>query len=313
MSRQLKIAIFSAILLFSVYKKYSDDSWDNLIDNSSKKNTIENSLQKTETGEYFSFYNGDGSIYSKHQIQEMAKNIDITYDEYLTKYNLRDVSVEVLISSNKYFTPNTNNSDGRIYTKESIETTAYTLGITFDEYLTKYNLRDVSEKTRVSSNNDFTPNTNNKTQANPKFFLTPKNGFSPYNLCFGKGVYNNDTGNAFIIKNSNSTDAVVLLVNTYTNRKVRNEFIRKGETFKMTGVPHGTYYLEWMSGNDWSPELRVNNCLVGGFQTGQSFTKTRDRDDWMNVDGYKEWTVTLYTVTGGDVASESLSAGEFGN
>ena len=41
----------------------------------------------------------------------------------------------------------------------------------------------------------------------------PKNGFSPYNRCFGKGVYNNETGNAFIIKNSNSTDAVVLLVN----------------------------------------------------------------------------------------------------
>ena len=176
--------------------------------------------------------------------------------------------------------------------------------------------RVTTPKKQNNSNNTkkrFTPNTNNKTQASPKFFQTPKNGFSPYNRCFGKGVYNNDTGNAFIIKNSNSTDAVVLLVNAYTSRKVRNEFIRKGETFKMTGVPHGTYYLEWMSGNDWSPEIRVNSCLTGGFQTGQSFTKTRDRDDWMSVDGYKEWTVTLYTVSGGDVASESLSADEFGN
>ena len=118
--------------------------------------------------------------------------------------------------------------------------------------------KQINTPKKNNSNNTkkrFTPNTNNKTLANPKFFLTPKNGFSPYNSCFGKGVYNNNTGNAFIIKNSNSTDAVVLLVNSYTSRKVRNEFIRKGETFKMTGVPHGTYYLEWMSGNDWSPEL----------------------------------------------------------
>lgn len=140
----------------------------------------------------------------------------------------------------------------------------------------------------------------------------PKNGFSPYNSFFGKGIYNNNTGNEFVIKNSNSTDAVVLLVNAYSGKKVRNEYIRKGETFKMTGVPNGTYYLEWTSGNNWSPDKIVGR-LKGGFQTDESFTKTRDRNDWMKVDGYQQWTVTLYTVSGGDVESESLSANEFGS
>tara|TARA_B110000483_G_C18066341_1_gene492303 strand:+ start:345 stop:1013 length:669 start_codon:yes stop_codon:yes gene_type:complete len=140
----------------------------------------------------------------------------------------------------------------------------------------------------------------------------PKNGFSPYNAHFGKGIYNNSAGNVFIIKNSNDTDAVVLLVDAYSGRKVRNEYVRKGASFEMTGVPNGTYYLEWASGINWSPQLKVGK-LTGGFQTKASFTKTRDRNDWMSVDGYRQWTVTLYSVSGGDVESESLSANEFGN
>ena len=142
-------------------------------------------------------------------------------------------------------------------------------------------------------------------------FPQPKNGFSPYNDYFGKGIYNNNSGNVFLIKNSNSTDAVVLLVNAYSGRKVRNEYIRQGADFEMTSVPDGTYFLEWASGNDWNPNLKVGN-LKGGFQTNSSFTKTKDTNDWMKVGGYQQWTVTLYAVAGGDVQSESMSANEFG-
>ena len=60
----------------------------------------------------------------------------------------------------------------------------------------------------------------------------PKNGFSPYNRCFGKGVSNNETGNAFIIKNSNSTDAVVLLVNHIQAEKLEMNFLEKERLLK---------------------------------------------------------------------------------
>ena len=33
--------------------------------------------------------------------------------------------------------------------------------------------------------------------------------------------------------------------------------------------------------------------------------------DWMKVSGNQIWTVTLYTVAGGDVESESMNANEF--
>lgn len=140
----------------------------------------------------------------------------------------------------------------------------------------------------------------------------PENGYSPYNSFFGRGVYNNNTQNAFIIKNDNSTDVVVLLVNAYSNSKIRNEYIRKGNTFKMTGVPNGTYYLRWISGNHWSPNLKVGE-LTGGFQRDLSFSETEDRSDWMRVDGLSEWTVTLYTVAGGTVGVENINANDFTN
>ena len=33
----------------------------------------------------------------------------------------------------------------------------------------------------------------------------------------------------------------------------------------------------------------------------------------MTVDGYMQWTVTLYSVTGGDVETDNISASEFAN
>jgi hypothetical protein len=42
----------------------------------------------------------------------------------------------------------------------------------------------------------------------------------------------------------------VCLVDYYSGTKIRNEFIRKGSSFKMSNVSNGTYYLAWFSGNN---------------------------------------------------------------
>lgn len=178
----------------------------------------------------------------------------------------------------------------------------------------KSNVKESQERRNHSNEQNHKREEKKGNNSNPsiEYFAQPKNGFSPYNAFFGKGIYNNSSGNIFTIKNSNSTDAVVLLVNAYTGKKVRNEYIRKGATFEMTGVPNGTYYLEWASGNNWSPNLKVGK-LKGGFQTEASFKKTQDSSDWMRANGNIVWTVTLYNVTGGDVQSEKINASEFGS
>lgn len=170
--------------------------------------------------------------------------------------------------------------------------------------------KSVKPKLRVPVNKKN--KTSDKKQPIAKVYDRPENGFSPYNKYFGKGIYDNSSISYFLIKNSNATDAVVLLVDAYSSKKIRNEYIRKGTNFKMTSVPKGTYYLQWVSGNNWSPNL-VKGNLVGCFQNNMSFTKTRDRDDWMKVTDSQGWTVTLYSVAGGDVESEKISANDFLN
>ena len=156
-------------------------------------------------------------------------------------------------------------------------------------------------------------NKRKKTNQDFSYELDPKNGFSPYDNYFGKGLYNNSSQNTFTIKNSNSTDAVVLLVNAYNGEKIRNEFIRKGTTFDMTGVPDGTYYLEWFSGTHWNSKHIISGKYVGGFQKDASFSKTEDVKDWMKVSGYQQWTITLYSVPGGDVDVGKLNEADFFN
>ena len=174
----------------------------------------------------------------------------------------------------------------------------------WDQFIVEDNSKD--KKSKITPK-EYTDN------GLPIYHPKPKNGFSPYDAYFGKGIYNNSLNNSFKIKNSNTTDAVVLLVNAYSKRKVINEFVRKGATVEMSGVPNGTYYLEWFSGNNWSPDLKVGSKYKGGFQTKASFTKTKDATDWMKVSGNQIWTVTLYTVADGDVESESMNANEFFN
>jgi hypothetical protein len=189
----------------------------------------------------------------------------------------------------------------------------FSLILVFSIYLKQTKDNSISDDSKVTKQINSKKKNERKKPITLKGFPTPKNGFSPYNKYFGKGIYDNSSGNEFVVKNSNETDAIVLLVNAYTGRKVRNEFVAKASNFKMTGVPNGTYYLEWFSGTSWSPELKVGTRFKGGFQTRSSFTKTKDRSDWMSVDGYRQWTVTLYSVAGGDVESEKINADEFFN
>ena len=181
-----------------------------------------------------------------------------------------------------------------------------------------YNLSEIAsersdEDSTKKDTKELVDRLNSLIKEEPKieYHPRPAEGFSPYDKYFGKGIYDKNSRNSFIIENSNSSDAVVLLVNAYTKRKIRNEYIRKGSIFEMTSVPNGTYYLEWTSGEDWSPNLDLGK-VVGGFQTNRSNTKTKGIDDWMKASGGSQWTVTLFTTQGGDVDSEDLDDDEFG-
>lgn len=148
---------------------------------------------------------------------------------------------------------------------------------------------------------------------NIEFYETPENGYSPYDDYFGQGVYEEGTNNEFVIKNSNESDVIVCLIDYDTGRKIRNEYIRKGSNFKMSKVPYGTYYLAWFSGNNWSPNLVMNDNFVGGFQTDANFSKSDNPKDLMKCEGDMRWTVTLYGVENGNMNQTGITENEFFN
>src|SRR5690606_34336289 len=108
-----------------------------------------------------------------------------------------------------------------------------------------------------NSNTNSQQSTNNSQQTDKYFGNKLNNGDSPLDNCFGKGIYN---GKAYLIfDNSNETDAIVCLVNQYSGKTIRNEYIRAGAEFKMTQIPSGNYFIKVCYGNDWNPD-KENFC-----------------------------------------------------
>jgi curved DNA-binding protein CbpA len=110
-------------------------------------------------------------------------------------------------------------------------------------------------------------------------------GESPYNYYFGAGVYNKDYLNEITFKNGQSSDVIVCLVRkSYNERTIRNEYIRAGDSFKMTSIPNGIYYIKSFYGNDWNPNLELVPRLKGGFETSRGFTKSDNYDDLIELE-----------------------------
>jgi tetratricopeptide (TPR) repeat protein len=138
-------------------------------------------------------------------------------------------------------------------------------------------------------------------------------GASPFNACFGKGKFG---GEAWLLfRNSNSSDAIVCLVNVYSGKTVRNEYIQAGSNYKMREIPSGTYYLKVFYGNDWNPTLHNVCGTKGSFETDAHFSKSDNRSDWIEVENsdysYTTGEITLYTVSNGNMSQAPINEESF--
>lgn len=168
------------------------------------------------------------------------------------------------------------------------------------------------------SNNNSKPSTTNEytTPAESQYKGNQlSNGASPLNGCFGKGKF---AGQAYItFDNSNSTDAIVSLVNYNSQKTIRNEYIKAGAEYTMHNIPSGTYYLKVYYGNDWNP-TKTNFCgTKGAFESDVHFSKSDNIGDLIEVSNseysYTTGRITLYSVPNGNMSTESMSESEFFN
>jgi curved DNA-binding protein CbpA len=148
-----------------------------------------------------------------------------------------------------------------------------------------------------------------------------KTGDSPYNDYFGKSIYNKDYYNSLEIINGNETDVIVCLAEYQSKKRtIRNEYIRTGETFTMTNIPNGTYFIKTFSGKDWNPDTTVfNGKIKGFFDTNAGFSVSDRPEDLLvmrqvneeNGIRYSKHTITLYKVKDGNMESRNIDFSDF--
>jgi len=147
------------------------------------------------------------------------------------------------------------------------------------------------------------------------YLAVPETGSSPYDNYFGKGVYD-QTDNYLEVTAPLKTHVVFILINSKTKRRIRNEFIRKGETFKMTKIPYGTYDYMYFTGRNRSNDLTINDGKVkGAFKDYPSFNRNKYQTDQMEFERgyYGGYEIKLVQSVGGNLETQSTSENNFFN
>lgn len=164
---------------------------------------------------------------------------------------------------------------------------------------------DVAEKWQSEEKMDIVPS---KFRGNQL-----QTGASPLDACFGKGIYSDYAWLKFL--NSNASDAIVCLVSANNNKTIRNEYIRAGETFEMSKIPSGTYYIKVYYGNDWNPNKKNFCGINGAFERNVSFSKSDKIGDRLRIENtstsYTTGTITLYAVEDGNMTTEDIDEKDF--
>lgn len=144
------------------------------------------------------------------------------------------------------------------------------------------------------------------------------NGSSPYENFFGQQVFDYNSSCWLNIKNGNQTDAVVCLEDVYSQRTIRNIYIRAGSSFTLENLPRGTFKVKTFHGNGWNPSKKLNDGkIIGGFESDIGFSVSDKMDDLITVD-YNEYSyttgeMTLYTVSNGNIQQRRINSNEFFN
>ena len=135
--------------------------------------------------------------------------------------------------------------------------------------------------------------------------LRPQNGFSPYNSYYGKGLYNNSTNNTIKVTAPLRQDIVIMIKDVYSGKTIRNEYIRSGSVFSLTGIPFGSYKFIYLYGNDWSANANFKSGLAkGNFLTDKGVGKSKKINDIeFEVGYYGTYSLTLQLLSNGNLTT----------
>lgn len=117
----------------------------------------------------------------------------------------------------------------------------------------------------------------------------------------------NREGSLFI-KNGSGYDSVAILT-TVTDTPLCGVFLRTGDEYNLTGIPDGTYFLYFISGNDWQPGPQKFSDPIGSFRFEERFDyATEQEGDSIYTSA---WEITLYGVVGGNAGTNYVKEEDF--
>lgn len=147
-----------------------------------------------------------------------------------------------------------------------------------------------------------------------------KNGASPYDELYGKGVYS-ETQHSLKIINSGSTDVIVMLIEKEGDKMIRNEYVQAKSEYNMTKIPNSICYTKYYYGLDWNPDRKTKGIVTGGFDNEEQFVISDKLGDMLMFqvknDGQYTYSsnfeITLETqiIEGKAMQERSLKPSEF--
>lgn len=142
---------------------------------------------------------------------------------------------------------------------------------------------------------------------------------SPYDSVFGPGISIDESRNTIMVVNSEASEVVVCLVQKDPPYKtIRNEYFGSGLTYRIVGIPNGTYYLKTYFGKNWNPKKKLaNGKVTGGFDTEFGFFRSDKKDNLFVINQHKQGENLVYSNYEADLKnilddkSRIISAEEF--
>ena len=142
---------------------------------------------------------------------------------------------------------------------------------------------------------------------------------SPYDDIFGQGISIDEARNTIMVVNSEASEVVVCLVQKDPPYKtIRNEYFGPGLTYRIVGIPNGTYYLKTYFGKKWNPNKKLAGGKVkGGFDEEFGFFKSNKKENLFVIDQHRVGENLVYSNYEADLKnilddkSRKISAEEF--
>jgi hypothetical protein len=131
--------------------------------------------------------------------------------------------------------------------------------------------------------------------------------------------YEYDLDNYLKVKVGSNTDAVIKVMDYYSDVCIRYVYIRSGDVYYIRNIPQGVYYLKIAYGKDWRHKVTDEGQCYGKFMRNAIYKKGKETLNFRIRETYDGYQIPLFelsldvirTYAADTFLSDSISEAEF--